>query len=324
MMWKSVGNTVLIALSLIAISCIVSGETEPNDSLDSPELLVNGTISGELNMNETDEDKWEQDIFRLDMEENSITFFFLKKTDSANNAIRIDRFNSRKEPIYLYYDIVVEVPGETHSEKFLNVGTPDTMYLVVSGQGSYSMTLLSMDLDDPNEPVNGSYFPPRLKDGDEIEGRVYTLEYQGLSHEDTDDYILELGYEEDVRITIYRTDTGDGELKVTLTEQNSEETDPIERTLEGGEEAEIEYIGDYYYQKDLYLEISGEGEYELIVEVTDQGSIGPGILLGLTGGLMCFIVLLSFSPYIIALAVILTIFLYHRSKKKKQKALDEV
>ena len=83
------GRIILLLITVLLLIPFTSvlAETEPNDSLDSPELLTEGSVTGELNTNISDEELWEKDIFRIDMPPNSILFFFLKKTDSNNTMI---------------------------------------------------------------------------------------------------------------------------------------------------------------------------------------------------------------------------------------------
>ena len=71
---------VLVLPILFILPASAIKETEPNDSLDSPQEIGEGIIEGELNTNLSDGELMESDIFKVDIPRNSIVFFLLKKT----------------------------------------------------------------------------------------------------------------------------------------------------------------------------------------------------------------------------------------------------
>ncbi|MEA3558357.1 MAG: hypothetical protein U9R75_03800 [Candidatus Thermoplasmatota archaeon] len=316
MKWRTMLTALVLAVTLSVGTS--DAETEPNDSLDTPEVLLEGDTDGELNTNGTSEDLREKDIFKLDLPGGYLVYYSLKKTDTANTEITLLRYSSDLNLIDdpYYGENILQIPGEVFEDQIANLGDPDSIYLVLSGNGTYTIHVKYFDLEDPEEPED-QYDTIFLKDHDTVQARVYTIRYRGMEYQDTDRYVIQLESNQDVTITIRKT-AGDGEVHAHLYENIYSSYNSDEAVLrESGDVERLTYSGNYYVEDEIYLDIEGEGEYEVRVRIKDPPQIG-GLIMGITGGVMCLVILLSFSPYIIA-AIVLIVYIRYDKKKKMRK-----
>lgn len=306
--------------AILLFPMMVDAETEPNDSLDSPEALVDENTDGELNINTTEVDDHENDIFKINIDEGYLVYYSIKKTDTGPGSITIVRYGPDLEPIDDQYlgENELSVPGEVFEDKAVNHGAETERFLVLSDKGTYTIHMKSFDLDDPEEPVDPSS-PLSIYDGDRIEGKVYTIEYRGMEFEDSDQYLIDIESQQDVTVTIRRTDGGVGEINAVLYEDAYIRYGADSAVLrQRGQVKELTYEGDYYSDGTLVLEIVGDGEYEIIVDIEDQPEIG-GVIMGITAVVMCLVLLLSFSPYIIGAIVLVFLIRYDKKRRKRKQ-----
>lgn len=293
-------------------------ENEPDGSPDSPELLDEGDTKGELKTNGTDPDLGGKDMFELVLPPGHLVYYSIKKTDTSSSEISIQRFDSDLEPIQDMYlgPNSLQVPGEVFEDHIVNNGEEASVYLELSGRGNYTIHVKEFDLKDPEEPED-QYGTVFLSDRDKVNAKVYTLKYRGMEYQDTDRYVIRLEADQEVTVTIKKTDTEGGVVYAYLHKDIYSSYNTDEAVLrERGDTEQLEYSGSYYSDDEVYLDIEGEGDYELEVRVKETPDMAVPVL-ALTGGIICLSVVLGFSPYIIA-AIALVVYLRYDKKKKER------
>ncbi len=312
------------AIMLLLISILVSipgdAETEPNDSLDSPEILSEGTITGELNTNITDEDLFEKDCFRLDMDRGVLYIVSIKKTDTLPNDIEVTYYNDLVRQIGFPSALSVAGQRTTWDLRPLD---DETRFIVVSGKGEYAIEVFQVDVNDDDDHGGEFSEPKLLGDGDILDGKVFEIEHNGTEYSDVDVFMFKLDTSENLIVDITRTDDGDGTLELKFyndvgTISSIEKNAKLKKL---GDEKTFEYEYTYTTSDVVYLRITGEGDYN--IEVTQEAETISEeemiIMLSMLAMMMCLPIIGFLVPVIIIIIVIVIIVKGQKKKEFKRR-----
>lgn len=202
---------VLLFLAL-PLSCGAQAELEPNDSLDSPQVLTVGELEGEVSssFDATGPIQIDRDIFAVDVEMKHVLELSFKKTDLGPHAISIRTYDEEKMRLHSPLDMVLSVPGEVFIGRWENTqNSRSRVHLVVEGNGTYH---LNVNLT----PIKEVPPPPQRHDSWEQAQYVDEGSYSGYVH-DADPNITESHYYrimvpawEALEITLEKTDNETG------------------------------------------------------------------------------------------------------------------
>ncbi|HHD16077.1 MAG TPA: hypothetical protein ENK47_05155 [Euryarchaeota archaeon] len=315
-------------LMMIAVPFMSSGEVEPNDSMDFPQVLDNNeTVSGELNLNWSQGED-DRDIFKIDIEKGDLSFIRVKKTDTGSGTIDIDIYDEDRELYggnyyYGYYDSdsTLSIAGQTYTRSF--IAEKDTFYfIVISGRGEYEITHEGFDVNDPNDDdVLGDSI--ELGDEEPYEGKVFRISSDEFEYEDSDMFHIVVDSRDDLRIKCEREGWSTGTLTVKLFKGGSSEGDLVdEATMDSGDDhIVLEDTNDDYVAHSYYILIEGEGNYT----ITADSNYNPfsntevTILLIMMLSMFCLPIAMMLIPVVIIVIVIIVIVRSQKKNKPEKK-----
>ena len=151
-----------------------------------------------------------------------------------------------------------------------------------------------------------------------------TVAYNLFTDNDVDFYRISVPSKKDIEVTATMTSSGDGTITITSYDHDKQELGifSIWMYLDAPGETDT---GSWYNgegsAQNIYLEVSGDGDYEITIEFTDATSDATTALAGIcflgTAGMIC-------APLMfIIIIVIVIILLVKRSKKKKAQAQQQ-
>jgi hypothetical protein len=133
----------LLALGVcLLISFPASADVEPNDSLLSPEIIVEGTHSGSVFTNGSFES--DVDYYKIVIPAKKDIDVTFTKTDSDIGTLTVKAFDHKRLPNSIFgVWIVVSSPGEKETSSDYNGdGVDRDYYLEISGHGDYEMVIV--------------------------------------------------------------------------------------------------------------------------------------------------------------------------------------
>lgn len=130
----------------------VMADNEPNNSLNDPEMISEGTHSGDVSINLlTDNDI---DYYLISVPANKDIKITAEKKDSGEGSITIQGYDSDKESMGIFgLWIYLTAPGETETDSYWNSeDAARNVYLEVEGDGEYAITIkFTTDSQDTSE-----------------------------------------------------------------------------------------------------------------------------------------------------------------------------
>ncbi len=308
----------LITICLLAGSALALEETEPNDSMDDPQMIGEGTILGAV----TNTGVGDPDIFKVDVPADVVVFYSIKKTDIGPGPIRVDVFDSERQRIIPegvqdqgYEELTIA--GEITRGLLVNKESVDSFFIAISGTGSFEVEVLFEETEDPYDAPGFEDEPDLLESGDELSGRVFELEYGYLEYSDVDRFEIPIDVDGIVTVKIKRTDPGNGTLYAGLDLDKDEKVEETSLTGIGDRATLEESVVSYYDEEMVYLVIWGEGEYEIEVNV-EEDFPNERIMLGIFAGFMCFYMVILLLPlFSFVIIIILVIWLVTRGTREK-------
>jgi hypothetical protein len=312
---------ILMTILLAAGSSAVV-EEEPNDSMDQPQLIGEGTVTGSVN------GTGDSDIFRAEIPADNVVFYSVKKTDTDSGVINVKAFDSERQTIPFdeeESDNIAElsISGEICRVFLVNSNSPDRFFIAVSGSGQYEVEVLFEETGDPEDAPGMGESPGVLEDGDEVSGRVFELEYGYLEYSDVDRYEISSDTEVCISVHIRRTDSGNGTLYASLDQNPSARFKEAEFDRMGEVITLEECIYPYGEEETVYLTIWGEGEYEIEVMIEDD-SFSENVFLGVMGFFLCFYLMIFIVPILGFVAVIfIVVWLIVKGNKDKDRVAEK-
>lgn len=293
---------VIILSMFLAAGVHGASESEPNDSLDDPQIISEGKYNGTVNGTDNN------DIFRVDVQGNVVVFFSLKKTDTGSGTITRKLYDSSKEPMehysYYYDDDDLDVAGQVIGGHLLNTNSPDNFFIVVSGSGSYELNVIKEMIDDPTDVGYSNGTMRVLNVGDEAQGKVFTFSHFNEVYEDKDRYSVPVSGDVTVKAKITRLDQGQKFMNVTLGETYDHEEAQL---LGYGDSVTLErYVDSWDFVDSIELTIWGEGEYKVEIS-SDEFYMDDAILFSMMGGMICISFIFTFLPIIIIVIIIVVV-----------------
>ncbi len=314
--------TVILVMIVFMASFIsvVDGEEEPNDSMDDPNVIGEGNTTGRLDSGSSYSSN-DEDMFRVNIPVNSIVFFSLKKTDTGSGDIYLKTFGSDRESIYLshYSSPSVDVAGEVTRGILVNHGPADHFFLIVTGRGEYSINIKYHDMDDPEDAPGSEESPMLVSEGKKLSGKVFKVTYDHQDYEDVDSFYINVASDCTVKATVKRTDDGDGTIYASLNDYSRYSS--VDIKLDEKDESETTSVRIYNYggnDESVYLDIWGEGEYEIIFEV-NRGLESEVFLFSMIGAVLCISLMTTLLPVAIVIVMIIVIVKSTKKGDKKKK-----
>jgi hypothetical protein len=301
---------------------LTGAEKEPNDSMDDPDTIGEGMITGSVSRYSQND----KDIFRVDVPAGTVVFYSLKKTDTGTEYIRMNSYGSDREPLemedYGYYGGSggsVDVAGEKMRDMFINHGESDHFFIIVEGSGEYVIEVKFMEMMDPDEEYTEEEITSRLEQGSETSGRVYVLEYDSQTYEDVDIYYIPISDDTTVKVKLTKTDEGNGTIYGSLSEYRHSDSVDIELDEKGESGRTDETVYVYGGEEEfVYVTVWGDGEYQ--IEVEEASIFSPEtILLGIMGIILCLTLAMTIMPVLIVIVIIVVIVKSTSKDKKKRK-----
>lgn len=317
---KFKGLIMIFLLILIFGRVSAMEEVEPNDSMDTPQVIGEGIVSGEINDQTSD-------IFRVDVPNDNLTFFSLKKTDTNRTSLHLEVFDSSREHLFgtnaYNYGGGINVAGEKISHIWEPSEEPDSFFMVITGRGTYDIDVKFQEIDDPNDAPGLGDLPWMLEDGDHVAGSVYEFEHGSDIYADQDNFRFEVNTDTIIRVKITKEDMGAGSIHARLYHAGEGEHTELDDI---GQSDTLEYevmIDTYEDSETVYLDIWGEGDYEIDITYEDT-AFDPAIMIGLMGAMICIAMMISFMPvFIIIIVIILLVRGSSKTKKKNRRKLKK-
>jgi len=133
-----------IAGALVAIILVLSpvlGDNEPNDSLNDPETITEGTYTGDVSINILMDNDLDYYIISVPADKDIVVT--AKKIDSGEGTITIQGYDHNKQSMGIFdIWIYLTTPGETDSASYWNTDdTAQNVYLEIEGDGQYEFTI---------------------------------------------------------------------------------------------------------------------------------------------------------------------------------------
>jgi len=242
----------IIALSVLITGCDAVPEAGGNDSLLSPQIMTYDSIEGSV-LEGSD-----QDFFMVEMEEGSILFLALEKTDNGGDDLHLQGYNAYREAIGSI-SFVVSVPGEVKRMASNTTTLGTTVLFVISGTGNYSFRTMKSPFPDGDDPWSDEETELDLG---EVSGSVGLLTWEGLSVRDRDHYIVDTSGS-DIEISLTKTDPGDGTVRMIASDNYDDWTAESSRYLEE-EKVRLSYYS--IYGRYVHITVEGDGNYTLGIQ----------------------------------------------------------
>jgi hypothetical protein len=280
----------MVTLSLFVVYTDPSAaEIEPNDSLLDPQTITEGNTEGSVAYGV------DIDVYRMDLENDTLLFISMEKTDRLFGSIDLNTYNEFRERMD-GPSVHIETPGEA-VRMDISVKNATTLFFLVFGNGSYILKTRTFD-HEVTQNLTEIQIGQRS-------GSVGTIRWEGMEVVDRDSFIYHPDVDTD--FTIEKTDDGPGKLTMTVDLGWSDV-----RTVEVSEKGESESIsiGTWdYYSEDIEIIIEGEGNYTLRVEETDPfEDIGTVLIV--------FVILVVLSLAFFLGVLVLAVVLIYRANRK--------
>jgi hypothetical protein len=295
-------------------------EVEPNDSMDFPQTLMQGTVNGTVNTT----GDGDTDIFKIDVPPDNVVFFSLKKADIGSGSIGMDIFDSGRQKLFKGNDLEWEdreltISGETNRGYLASMNDRRSYFLAVTGKGSYELEVLFNDTDDADDPPGIGGIPLEIGYDEQRSGRVFEMEYGYLRYTDVD--IFEIPLEQDgyIEVRIRKTDNGTGTIHAGLDQNKNKKVREVDLSEKGQRKTLEEYFSYYEEDETVFLMVWGEGEYEIDVSTGDDYP-GDEFFMAMMGAMMCFYMMILLVPLIsFAAVIIIIIFFVVKGNKDKDR-----
>jgi hypothetical protein len=336
---KNVRLQTLLTISVLVTICLLPlpafADSDSNDSLDTPEVLVSGTVSGRVeshyigeypNLTHVNDD----DIYRVSIPPESECEFRLKMIGEDSEQVQGRGYDNEKSEVDYSFRLDVTVPGEVSIDSWINEGNVSTdFYVLISGEGNYTLTVMFSDLeveseeDDDDDPFQYHQYydrPQIVNDG------VYIHELPVDSgYKDIDTWYYLVSVEEWHYLTIHFEKLSDegGTLYLRSMDPDLESTtyETIDVVIdEFGDNKTDKWLNSKNWKDDILLKVQGRGQYKLIIDTEKSGSIMDSpvylVLLGTMISAICILMVMILIPVIIIVIVLISSIRHGRKKKK--------
>ena len=299
-----------IVLSMMLLATPISGEQEPNDSLDDPDLMDGIEFNGSVSQSGQD-----VDVVEIGVPASSVLLLKLKKTDTNWTTIELRAFDHDK--VAISGDDLgssVSIPGEAVEMDWVNdEGSATSIYAFIEGTGSYR---LSAEFE---EVIPEDDWHSTSQDAEDIDDGTYTgVVHSSSAHlPERHFYSFDVPASSTVKVSLNKTGGDDGTLKLYYDYMYYVESDAklLLTISEVGENETGEFDNTDLYDETYFLLIEGTGEYTLTVEIED-GS-GPDISI-IVIIMLILMILISLAPIVIIIIIIVIIvIIVKRSSSKK-------
>jgi hypothetical protein len=181
---------------------------------------------------------------------------------------------------------------------------------------SLGLMLVSIPfVNGENEPNDSLMAPENIGEGT-VTG---TVSINALTTDDLDYYRISVPKGKDLQVKATKTDAGTGSITIRAYDHNKEDLGIfgiyILLTASGETETDSWYNGDGF-NTDLYLEVKGEGDYEITIDFTSDTEEAVQTLAGIcflgTAGMICIPI-----ATIILIIIIIIVIVKLATKKKK-------
>ncbi len=177
------------------------------------------------------------------------------------------------------------------------------------------MLIMTLPIGLADSEPNDSLMDPETIGEGTVTGTVY---YGFLTDDDVDFYRISVPSKKDIEVTATMTSSGDGTITINSYDHDRQELGIfyIWMYLDAPGETDTGswYNGESSAQN-LYLEVSGDGDYEITIEFTDDTSDATTALAGIcflgTAGMICI-------PIVFIIIVIVVIIVIVKMVKKKK------
>ncbi|MEA3558064.1 MAG: hypothetical protein U9R75_02320 [Candidatus Thermoplasmatota archaeon] len=328
---------VLISMGIFSMESSLA-DVEPNGSLEDPEEIEQGRISGNVTSkyylvgDEYIEDV-DNDIYVVTVPGMTNLTVELKKTDNYTDSIRIRSYGEDSIQRNMIH-VNVYIQGEVSRDVFTNEDINGTVVkMVVSGNGTYE---INVEIDDiPEGYLKRWEKPPPEEDREqthyfyETARRVEPGVYNGSVSD---------GYSPFPRDQYYRITVPKGKsLKIDLEKTDDNEGHIYLKTYLRGEylggpddimlDVNLERRTDSGYWENMenddrlvIFNVEGRGNYTMEVDIADFDRVDPGLWILIFLVIIVVGTIISlFIPLLIILVIIIFIVKANPSSKKKKK-----
>jgi len=249
---------------LLQLSTLVPAisESEPNDSFNEAQVISEGTITGEVHTDYVNGD--DEDYYSFNIPLDSEVKITIEKLDSGDHYISFQCYDENRESLSMFSSVSVE--GERDNDTYYNSDTNSKLiFIKVSGNGSYALSLeINEIVRDGNDSLDNAQ---RISEGSIQDSVCYDYTYGN----DEDYYVIGIPANKDIEITLKKLDTGDGSIFLNGYDENKQELsypDYIGMWLTSpGEVDTASYHNNENREKDIFLGISGDGDYLLTTDI---------------------------------------------------------
>jgi hypothetical protein len=289
---RSALAVLILSISSMAIAAYPTyAEEEPNDSLLDPQILSEGSVIGSV------QEGADIDVYRMVLENDTLLFISLEKTDSGFNDITLSVYDENRERIDDTL-LLVNVPGEAQRDT-ITINDTVTHYFLVEGTGNYTLKTHTI-------PYEFSQNVTEIELGT-TKGSVGTIRWEGIEFKDIDRYIFYTGMNPEFEII--KEDGGPGEITMTV-DWGFGDVETV-TVSERGDSERIS-IGTWEtYTDTAEITIEGEGNYTLKISEADP-------LEDLGDALWCFIGFIVVSLVAFFGLLVLVIVVVYRATRKKE------
>lgn len=327
-------QSLFIILTLIFIFAapeLSSADNESNDSLDDPEVLMEGSVMGHVEDYHTGDYPnrtyhEDNDIYKIQIPPGKVCEFRLKKMDQDEEYIQATGYDHDKIRIHGGFGIPLFVPGEVGSDTWENrESTAMDFYIYISGNGNYSLSVTFSNIVEEEEMQYHHYYdrPQIVNDG------IYTneLPMDGfIGKIDTWYYLVTVPTFHFLHVNFEKVDESEGTLYLRSMDPDLEITgyETIDITLDQkGENRSGKWFNSYNHDDEILIKVMGKGSYKLIINTTVEGSIFDSelhiMLIVVSILALCLVSIFVLIPALIIIVVTVG-YIKNRKKKKKLKA----
>ncbi len=295
MLRKTLLGALFSSVLLSVLIPIVTGEVEPNNSLDQTNTVGETWTTGHVDYQYGNDLRTDRDFYRVELPANMISVLTLKNTESGRyyNEIYLGVYNQYRESDEILWiedrsndyelddGMYVDEPGAEVRGFVVGAATDSFFFIMISGEGNYSVKSHLMVIPDTEDPP----FPVRTVEataGTYLD-RVYKMTYESITIMDQDQYLLRCN-KTNFRFRIEKTGDDLDPLNVKIiSSSNLPDWDSKPDAILGPKSTLYEVVslyddyeneklyGDNIYMshsnnKLWYITIWGEGTYNLTIE----------------------------------------------------------